>query len=94
MLVQIITNWTYCKAWKWLNLACHWAEQPFSWTDNPENVSDTVAIVPGNVLQKHQHTMKAILVTQISSPMHQCEKYCMLVGWVMIRTRVEADYYG
>jgi hypothetical protein len=32
--------------------------------------------------------MKAVLITQSSSPVYQCGRYGMLVGWVVMRTRV------
>jgi hypothetical protein len=35
--------------------------------------------------------MKAVMVAERSVPVHQCEKYSMLVGWVVIRTIVEIE---
>jgi hypothetical protein len=50
------------------------------------NLLVSVAILPENALQEHQFCMKAVLITQTSSPVYQCGKYGMLVGWVVMRT--------
>jgi hypothetical protein len=45
----------------------------------PANLPVGVAILPENVPQEHQLHMKAVLITQSSSPVYQCGKYSMLV---------------
>jgi hypothetical protein len=47
-----------------------------------------VAVLSENVSQEHQLRMKTILITQISSPVCQCLKYGLFVGWVLMRARV------
>jgi hypothetical protein len=52
------------------------------------NLPVGVAILPENVSQEHQLHMKAVLITQSSSPVYQCGKYGMFVEWVVMRARV------
>jgi hypothetical protein len=47
---------------------------------NRLNLPVGVAVVPENVSQEHQHHMKAVLITQCSSPVYQCGNYVVLVG--------------
>jgi hypothetical protein len=35
--------------------------------------------------------MKAVMITWSSSPVYQCRKYGMLVGWVVVRARVKLE---
>jgi hypothetical protein len=35
--------------------------------------------------------MKAVLVTQRFGSVHQCGKYSVFLGWVVMRTRVEME---
>jgi hypothetical protein len=58
--------------------------------ESPVNLLPAVAILPESVPQKHQLTMEAVLITQRSSSVNQCGKYCMLDRWVVI-TRVEIE---
>jgi hypothetical protein len=64
------------------------AGQPRRRVEGPADLPVDVAILPENVPQEHQRHMKAVLVTQSSSPVYQCGKYGMLVGWVVMRAGV------
>lgn len=48
-----------------------------------------VVIWPESVPQEFQLIIKAVLVKQSSSPVHQCGKKSMLVLWLVMRTRGE-----
>jgi hypothetical protein len=52
------------------------------------NLPIIVTILPENVSQEHQLHMKAVLITQSSSPVYQCEKYSIFVEWVVMNARI------
>jgi hypothetical protein len=62
---------------------------PQGWVEGPVNLLVGIVILPENIPQEHQLRMKAVLVTQSSSPLYQSGKYGMLVGWVVMRARVQ-----
>jgi hypothetical protein len=43
-----------------------------------------LTILPENVLQEHQLHMQALLIALSSSSVHQCGKYSLLTGWVVV----------
>jgi hypothetical protein len=64
---------------------------PHGRIESPSNLLVTVTFLPASVLQKFWLVKKAVMVAENCGPVHQCEKYRILVQWVMIRTRVEIE---
>jgi hypothetical protein len=50
-----------------------------------------VSILPENVPQEHSLRMKAVLISWSSSPVHQCGKYRLLAGWVVVGSNVKLE---
>jgi hypothetical protein len=64
---------------------------PHGRIESPSNLLVTVSILPAYVLQKFWPNKKAIMVAGSCGPAHQCEKYRILVQWVMMRTRIKIE---
>jgi hypothetical protein len=50
-----------------------------------------VTVLPENILQERQLHMQALLIAQSSGPMHQCGKYSLLTGWVVLGRGVKVE---
>jgi hypothetical protein len=55
--------------------------------EGPSNLPLSVAVLPENVFQEHEHRIEPVLITLSSPLVYQWGKYGMLVGWVVMRGR-------
>jgi hypothetical protein len=64
---------------------------PYSRIESPVSLPAVVAILCERVLEKL--ITKADIVAKSADTVRQCGKYGMLVGWVVLRTKVEVSMF-